>query len=374
MFGCDTDTPFVRQPAPRRIPAPRPACPALLTLARACARRRATLAAGRVRRGFSLVELMVAMAVISLIVVLVGAVVTNVERTWKQTSSRTNQFREARRAFETLNRRLAQATLNPYWDYIDKDGKLRPADDSVSAEFIPVKYARQSELRFYMGPAAALTAPHTGGRLVGQAVFFNAPVGKADAAALEGMSSLVNTVGYYLEACGDADMRPGTLSTAPDAVRYRLFEMVEPSENLTIYAKTSENAGYNGKDWFTTPLANRTCSHVLATNIVAFMLEAEYPDATGALRRVASYDSAPVTGTLNQPVEANNLPPSIRVTLVAVDEAAGRMIQDRGLVLPNAVDEATLKALEDMLTAQRLSFRKFQTSVRIGSAQWSTPR
>ncbi|MEZ0298834.1 MAG: Verru_Chthon cassette protein C [Candidatus Methylacidiphilales bacterium] len=322
--------------------------------------------------GFSLVELMVAMAVISLIIVLVGAVVTNVERTWKQTASRTNQFREARRAFEAVNRRLSQATLNAYWDYIDKDGKLRPAEDSVNLTFVPVKYARQSELRYFQGAASGFVAPHSG-TLSGHAIFFQAPVGKTDTSSLSGMTSLVNTVGYYIEACSDADLRPPTIAATTASVRFRLFEMVEPSESLTIYSKTSENAGYNGKEWITVPLAIKSNSHLLATNIVAFMLQAEYTDAAGVLKTSFTYDSSPAVGTLNQPIEANNLPPSVRVTMIAIDDAAGRMIQDRGLVLPSAVDATSLAQLEQVLVAERLSYRKFQTSVKIGAAKWSAP-
>ena len=312
---------------------------------------------------------MAAVALLSLIILVVGSVITTVQRTWKQSSSRIDQFREARRAMETINRRLSQATLNVYWDYVDADGNLRPAADSVNVTFVPAKYARQSELRYAQLNSSTLTPPH-GGTLVGQAVFFQAPVGQTEQVEFSGMSSLLNTIGYYVEKSDDTTLRPPT-STGDPKTRYRLYEMAQPSETLTVYSKTSENAGYGGKEWYQVPLAEARNSHRLSNNIVALILQAEYPDASGNTQSVYAYDSTPQTGTTTQPIEVNNLPPLVRVTLVAVDEAAGRMIEQRNLNLPSVVDDASLKELEKILIQNNLSYRKFQTAVRIGSAKWS---
>ena len=65
---------------------------------------------------FTLLELLVAMAVLAMMAVMMLSITSSAQKVAKQTTSRTEQFREGRRAFDRINQRLSQASLNTYWD------------------------------------------------------------------------------------------------------------------------------------------------------------------------------------------------------------------------------------------------------------------
>jgi uncharacterized protein (TIGR02599 family) len=314
------------------------------------------------RAAFTLVELLVSMVILGLMVVMMLSVTSSTQRAWRQTSSRVEQFREARRAFERINQRLSQAILNPYADYVNALGE--PRTIANAATFQPQRYARQSELRYLQTNAAVFSAPR-GGDLVGQAVFFQAPLGRTDQANLQSMNALVNTIGFFVERGTDAGLRPAFLTGEKN--RYRLFELVEPTESLTIYSLTSGNASYSGTAWITTPLSSPAYSSRLADNIVALLFRAEYRDGN-TIKQTYAYSSAPVSGA-TQPPEEHALPPAVRVTMLSLDEASASRVSDENLTLINAIDDATLAQLETQLTDKQLNFRKFESMVSIGAAK-----
>jgi uncharacterized protein (TIGR02599 family) len=315
---------------------------------------------------FTLIELLVSMAVLALMAAMMLSVTSSAQKIARQTTSRTEQFREGRRAFERINQRLSQATLNSYWDYVDSSGNPRTTNNATT--FTPSKYFRISELRYLQTNASSLAAPQ-GGTMVGSAVFFQAPLGKSDAGALSGMNSLLNTVGFFIEEGSDSALLPATVSASKD--RYRLYELTEPAENLTIYSLTSGNASYKAPGWLATPLARPANSHRLADNIVALLFQAQYKDASGTPTTAFNYSSAP-QGLASQPIEESNLPPNVRVTMIAVDEISGRRVADLGLTLTDATDDASLALLEKQLADNRLNYRKFESTVSIGPAKWSS--
>lgn len=319
---------------------------------------------GQNRTAFTIIELLVAMAVLALMAVMMLSVTSSAQKVAKQTASRTEQFREGRRAFERINQRLSEATLNVYWDYVDSSGNPRTA--ATASSFSPNKYFRISELRYLQTNASSLPAPR-GGTMVGNAVYFQAPLGKSD--MLSGLNSLLNTTGFFIEKGDDSTIRPATVSSSK--TRYRLFELTEPTEDLTIYTETSGNAAYAATGWVTTPLAVRRNSSRLADNIVALLFQAQYKDAGGLPVTAFNYSSAP-RRSASQPIEENNLPPHVRVTMIAVDEISGRRIAEQGITLTDATDDTSLAALEKELNENRLNYRKFESVVSIGAAKWSS--
>ena len=119
------------------------------------------------RAAFSLIELLISLAVLSVLVVLAASLIGTIQDVWKRSSARTEQFRSARQALETISARLSQATLNPYWVV------------QTNASGVPVRYERQSDLRFLTAQAPTLTAlAQPGG-----ALFFQAPTGYSHAEA-----------------------------------------------------------------------------------------------------------------------------------------------------------------------------------------------
>ena len=124
----------------------------------------------KAREAFTLIELLVSMAVLSLLMVMVFQMVDGVQKTWSLARSRVSQFRESRTAFEAVTRSLAQATLNPYWDYDYGNWKYTTDPDRPTA---PTGYQRQSELHFISGPSFELLGHVDGaGNRPGHAIFF----------------------------------------------------------------------------------------------------------------------------------------------------------------------------------------------------------
>jgi len=317
------------------------------------------------RSGFTLIEILLAMSVLALMAVMMLSITSSAQKIVKETTARTEQFREGRRAFDRINQRLSQATLNSYWDYVNSSGTPRVAGN---ATFTPARYARISELRYLQTNASSLTAPG-GGTMVGNSVFFQAPLGKSETNSLAGLDSLLNTTGFYIKRSDDSALRPATVSASK--TRYRLFELTEPAESLTIYSLTSGNSTTTSTAWFTTPLAVTGNSRRLADNIVALLFQAQYQNASGTPTSAFNYTSTP-RGLSSQPIEENNLPPTVRVTMIALDEPSARRVADGNITLTDATDEASLATLEKNLTDNRLNYRKFQSTVSIGPSKWSS--
>jgi len=267
----------------------------------------------------------VAFAVLLVIMVLLVGVVDRIQDVFRHTSGRIEEFREARRAFETITRTLSQTTLNTYWDYVDSSGKARTSANM--ANFTPATYARFSELRFKTGDASALigSGPN-GGTLAGKALVFQAPLGVARTSSNQVLNGALNTVGYYVEKCEDP-LKPGMVAPGGPS-RWRLFQMMEPAENLTIYNKTSGNSTTAAADFFDVTGAN-TFRDKLADNIVNLVFLVEYPDGN-TVTQTYDYDSTPKGGATQGAME-NNLPSSIKVAMIAIDAASARRMEDEGI-------------------------------------------
>src|SRR5262245_32464200 len=94
---------------------------------------------------FTLVEVMVSSALLVFIMVLVLSTVEQTQRVWSRAQSKISQFQSARNAYESLTRRLSQATLNTYYRAFDQD---------ITTETAAFAYTRESELQFMTGPTA----------------------------------------------------------------------------------------------------------------------------------------------------------------------------------------------------------------------------
>ena len=74
------------------------------------------------RAGFSLVEMLVAMAVLTIILLITAQMTGDVAKIWSTTSAKVDSFQSARAAFELMTDELRQATVNTYYDYFDANG------------------------------------------------------------------------------------------------------------------------------------------------------------------------------------------------------------------------------------------------------------
>ena len=330
--------------------------------------------------GFTLVEILVSIAIFILLMLILVSITSATQKTWSYTAGKVEQFREAREAFESLTRRLSQATLNTYWDY---DDPLKPS-----------KYLRQSELRFICGPGLAGTDSSSPQRPT-HSIFFQAPLGFVSDTAYRSLENLLNTWGYYVEFGEDSQSRPSFISSAARH-RFRLMELMEPSDKLTLYKKTSGDSRYVGTDWFTTPLESADIpKRPIAENVIALVILPKLSSSDqqaggysdGSLAPAYLYDSTVTNAdkTLNS---KNQLPPVLQVTMVAVDEASfdraqtGSMAPDLGLgslfqSVGDTIDPTKpgfardLRTLEVTLREKKLNYRIFTTNVSIKAAKWS---
>ncbi len=377
---------------------------------------------GRAVRGFTLVEMMVAMVLLMLLMLVTVYVLNAVSTIDNRTRARVDTFREARAGFEVMTRRISQGMLNTYWDYFDASNKSRnPADPN----FLPRTYGRQSELQFVCGPtklgATPLLPDASTNKLqsVTHGIFFQSPQGltTSNTAVSANLPNLLNVTGYFPEYTSDLTDRPKFLRTGtplpPERWRFRLMEFNQGSEFLRVYGTTA--GGGSSFSWFQTPLSSTApdtrSTRVLAENVIALVLlphrSPNDPIPAGAPTQLAPnyfYDSrAYVTKPADQLalLTRNQLPPMVQVTMVVIDERSAERLQGQlgstpqtmktatdllaltsgatGLFLKpslSASEEKTqyvadLKTLTDKLTDLKLTYRVFSTDVSILQAKWS---
>jgi len=254
------------------------------------------------------------MAVFALLAVLILSATQKISSVWKSALAKTEQFRESRRAMETVSRRLESAVLNPYVDYKYPGG---------NTTLPPTSYFLKSDLRFLSLPAKDLAgATLTAVNNPTHSVFFQAPAGwVTDRANYGGLEWLVNTFGYFIEYTEAVDPVDPTLRKS----RYRLVELREPSENLSVYRWTQTSDTYKGKEWATVPLGVPANRRIVADNVIALILLPKVPDAAKNLVPATvsgsyMYDSSDDSraGTIFD--STNRLPYAVEVIVVALDE------------------------------------------------------
>jgi uncharacterized protein (TIGR02599 family) len=349
----------------------------------------------RLRRGFTLVEVLVSLAVLAVLLTIIAQVLGQVQRVWSTANSRVAQFREARRAMERIVSNLSQATMNTYLAYhygpaASPNNPLVPASTLLNTG--PVGYVRYSELQFLSGQSSNLLGLPAD-ESPGHAVFFQAPLGGAlDANAGNGvfvnLPTALSACGYFLQFGDDTAFRPSFLNgkNHPPRRRYRLMEYRPPIEANVIYpdlAVAVAAPGVPNPQWYNQ--VGRWARPV-AENIIYLVISPKTPvaDANTDPRQIApdySYDTSRNGINLAQSPTDFQLPPLVEVTLVALDESSALRMDQMGggsSALPtglfnNASEEnfrADLQSLETTLNEQRINYRIFTTTVPIRNSKW----
>lgn len=315
--------------------------------------------------GFTLLELLVAITILVVMLLLVASVTSNVSSIFRREKIRSESFKDARLAFQTITRTLSQATLNTYLDY----------DESTKAR----RYLRKSELKFVCGPTGnggSLVLPGTPG--TGGAVIFQAPLGYTQNAALRGLESLLNTCGYFVSFTTNTSL-PNHVAKANNPYRYRLMQLLDPTESNSIHSSKTSTDWFAGKEAHTAPVAS---------NIIALIIRPVDPGTESMSPAVSPNDSYEYDSTMGvavdpQPITANQLPPVVLVTLIAIDEVSASRIQkgnappvDIASALANKfLDrdnyETDLASLTKFLTTKNIAYRVFSTAVPIRESKWT---
>lgn len=347
------------------------------------------------RSAFTLVELLVAMAVFLILMVLVFQIVQGTTKIWTSSAGKVTAFNEAREAFEAITRTISQATLNPYVDYVDSTGAFR--NPSTASTFIPASYGRRSDLHFISGKA--LLANSAVSQPVGHSVFFQAPLGYSQTTSNLGLQNLLNACGFYL-FYGVDPAKPSALSTIiPNTYRFRLMQFVQPAESLSIYdpSITSGSASWDNENWFLNPLqTDATASTMVSTsemaeNVVALAILPEYSqtDQTTAgtpLSADYEYDSRNAANK----TYFHQLPPLVQVVMFVIDEKSAVLLGNSAsppnlgvsvLFQDSTKLSADIATLENNLSAAPgnaaanklpLRFEVFQSEVALPGSKWSS--
>ena len=324
-------------------------------------------------RGFTLVELLVSMAILAVIMLLVTQMIGATSKVWSKTSAKIDSFRQARLGFELLTTELKQATTNTYWDYFNAQGLTVGQYNATgnSAPFSPAAYGRQSELHFISGPEATTNIPYGTASTIPTAhgVFFTWEGGYSSTSTYSSLNSLLNGTGFCIEFGGDTAGATAYFSNGPPLAvlgttrtplyRYRLEQFVEPSDKSLFY-NYSLTSGTNYYDWYAAYHPGLTLAdlpghaatvRIVANNIIALVIWPKKintitdtdPNVPGdtALAPNYSYDSRggvksgtppwiPVNGSgtfVPQPLNLNQMPPILQVAMVALDEPSAAILQ-----------------------------------------------
>ncbi|WP_395747411.1 Verru_Chthon cassette protein C [Prosthecobacter sp.] len=346
------------------------------------------------RQGFTLIEVGLSMAILSIILLVSVQVLNQTQRAWKRGVTRVEQFREARTAFESITENLRQAILNTYQAYQYNSGSTPTIPTSKTQ--VPSKYIRQSELQFVTGQASALLPGAQATSLVTHAIFFQARLGLSDRTGYEALSRLLCGRGYFLMYSGNDAFRPKHVTT--QSSRFRLWEYRPTAEENTIYAvkpgqwflKAPANV-ITASETATTPADTRP----IAENIIALIISPQVTTDDAALKNTTPYWIAPkyafdsteliYTSNDNPQGTQHMLPPRVVVTMVAIDEASARKLAEKyPETMPQLVPtgaftlcenrQKDLKALADKLRAEQLNYQVFSTTISMRNSKWGLLR
>lgn len=334
--------------------------------------------------GFSLIELLVAVAILAVILGLILGITQMISQTWGKSTAKIEAFQGARTAFESLTRQISQATLNTAYEYYDASGGTM-ASTADPNTFVPARYGRHSDLHFVSGKSLA---PNQ----IGHALFFQAPLGYTDdTAQFGGMDTLLTACGFFLTYSDDHSL-PGFIAglsgNRPEKrFRYRLMQFLQPTQELNIYdpSVTNDRAWFEGALKSTSPPVS-----ILAENIVALVILPKLSQADAARAQAEGrpdvlagdfeYDTRRTTGS---DLTRHQLPPIVEVVLVAIDETSARRLcvgatePDFGVSVNTLFRDAErldqdLATLTDALSALRIPYRVFRSEIALRGAKWSS--
>jgi len=307
--------------------------------------------------GFTILEVLVATAVLAMLLVIILQVVSQTSTTLRQVTGKVDSFQSARAAFDIVNQKLSQATLNTYWDY-----------DSPTS---PTKYGRKSDLHFLIVKSGETNS----------GIYFQAPLERANSTDNE-VTGVLNACGYFVSFGTDNAFKPAHVSTPMD--RFRLMQAVQPTEKFSVF--TSANSTW------VTPLhevptvpseVQDKIARPIADNIIALVawpkLSKGEDSAGTTISSAFSYDSR-TTGT----IQSAQLPPVVGLTMIAIDEAsAARLGGDLQPTIAGILagkfadannflgDTGDLATVGKALAAAHINYQVFSSAIPLRESKWS---
>ncbi len=252
------------------------------------------------RAGWTLLEMLVSLAVLALLLTLVTQSLGITQQAWLSTRTSAEMNRAADDVRSALDQ-VRHATLQPRPNY----------DEGLD------QWVTESDLHFVCGPAQELIPGVPGA--CGDALFFQHPVHSG------GLASVLTAGGFFIQYCGDGPWRPGLMLQRGSAVskRFRLMQFHQPAERMSLFqapALSTLSTRLDLYGWFTQPLirATRPQEHasVVADNVVALMIQAEGAAGCYDTRRHQWEGATPAAGA-----SRHKLPIRLEATVLLTDEA-----------------------------------------------------
>jgi uncharacterized protein (TIGR02599 family) len=308
---------------------------------------------------FTLMELLVAMAILGILLVAVSISMQGVQSAWRLTRSAVRENLEGRRALETVVTNLSRATLHPRW--------VPNLDPVTNPTGIPTALLPESDLHYVSGPARTLVPGVRSSS--GHAVFFQGPFGfpgssrtlqnNSDTPYYQTLPHTLSAWGYYVEFGQDQTELPNFLTSTrqgrpppPRKHRFRLMEYRQPAHELSLLVQPPDyprplqalqNSNNTLYEWFQAPIANsqpggsalnRRVS-IVAENILALVVVPYDPHlvtlANGGSNSTLPYQLAPdylfdsrrhqwEPGSTLGATTRHQLPPAVEIAIVALSE------------------------------------------------------
>jgi|GEM_PF-696367 len=367
---------------------------------------------------FTLLEVLLSIGILSILVLMLTSVLSSVQSTVTRSRSQVEEFEGARVAFESMARRISQATVNAYWGYI--------FDNPNAANPNPVEFNRNSDLHYLSGQQSLLLPDSLGN---GHAVFFQALLGDSDPDTPLGqdmtkMKNLLNCWGYFVDYVSDLDARPEFLKTSsaqvlnPERKRFRLMEFRQPPDQSILFSMdiNSKKSYDDICQWFRGPFKDGSKStrdysvpvadNVLAMVIVPYIFVTNSSTSGGTAggsftdtrkKKYLEYDTreyqrpANYGGTSQSSLSSRHKPPAmLEVTVIATDEASYQRLEDKLGVdeayeavreaLPGTSFAESSKFIDEWAKAEKaltdlgLHVKLFTTTISISSSKWISER
>jgi uncharacterized protein (TIGR02599 family) len=315
----------------------------------------------RLRQGFTLIEILISTAIMTIILIAVASTIGMVSSSYRRTMGGFDTFEAAQTAFDTIGRTARQAVLQSYIGY-----------DNPT---LPQRSLLRSDLHFVIDNQASLGLSNTKAD-ASHALFFQAPLGISF--RFQKAKQLLASTGFFI-LHGEDPLRPEFLDTLGAPVenrhRYRLYQFIQPREEMTVYQKTISKVGdihgsaadYDGYEWFNDAINNKRSIHAIAENIVALVI---WPIHEGQPKdQWNSRDSSSAASHSH-----HRLPQALELTMVALDESSAIQLESLSVDLTEDLFENAdnyeddLKTLEDRLIKEHLTYRVFKNYVPLDAA------
>lgn len=331
----------------------------------------------RYRSGFTILELLVATTILALLLVVLLSVTNQATTTVKQANFKIEAFASARGAQDLVAQRLSQATLNTYWDYYNASGKNRTVGNASS--FVPAKFGRASDLQFLVIQNTQTMATS------GQEIYFQTPEAYSNNQNYQSTQGLLNSCGYFVRYGDDSQFCPTPALTLSRRWRYRLMQGMKPTESFQNYSEAA-----SGTTSWATALSDTTSTFVrpVADNVIAMIVWSVDPKGD-SLTSDFTYNSKGYIAASTDPtksVTANQLPPTVQITFVVIDEPSANRIDTHSSTPPAVIASALsgkfvistdtqfksdLNDLAAKLNDSHINYRIFTSSVVLRESKWS---